>query len=88
MASGDVVGSRSNATLTFTPAAGVSIMITSASAYNGGYILLVDSAGNSEVSITGTAYFNSQINTKIAITNSLWISLNGAGNSFTGIQIS
>jgi hypothetical protein len=87
MASGDLIGGRSNAALTFQPAASVSIMITSASAFNGAYVLIVDSAGNSEAGYTSNTGTNTQLNTKIAITNSLWISFNGAGNSFTGIQI-
>ena len=84
MAVGDIIAARSAVGFSFRPAAGVEIMITSVSGGNPSWIDLEDTT----TSTTLTYYkdVSTTFNSKIGITNSLWLKLNKYG-TYSGIQI-
>ena len=90
MAIGDVVNGLSAAALTFTPAVGVEVIVTSITSWNVGAIYLTDGVITNTIGETGTGTTaaTANWNSKIWITNSIWITTQaGLIASFTGIQV-
>jgi len=86
MAVGDIVSARSAAAFSFRPAAGIEIMLLSASSANNTWLHLIDAAGTSNFAFF--ANVNDLANIRVGLTNALWLDLNGGSeNSYTGIQI-
>jgi hypothetical protein len=86
MAVGDVVGACSTALgFAFQPAVGVSIALTTVVRYGTSFQV---TDGVNVAHITGGQDY-SGLNSKLMITNSLWLNFlaNASGNSYTGIQI-
>jgi hypothetical protein len=92
MAVGDIISdaTTANSYVNFQPAAGVEAIITSVIGNSDGIIGINNGAitGYSQF-VTGSKVYNSGFNTKIGVTNSVYISIYSSGDNggYTAIQI-
>lgn len=90
MAVGDVINDVQNADITFQPAAGVEVMITSyGSIHDGDNCVILINGANSSYNNLNTSYTSNYYQPKVFINNTNYLKIDGNTlvRSYSGIQI-